>query len=96
MTTTAFAPTPQSEILAPAADPTAEAPTDDKPAAAAEVTEVPEKYKGKSTEDVIDMHQNAEKRLGEIQNELGTMRGLVTDLSSLQRPAILNMNYGLY
>jgi len=85
--TTAHRTKPQSEILAPAADPAAEAPTDEKPAAAAEVPEVPEKYQGKSVGDVIDMHQNAEKRLGEIQNELGTMRGLVTDLSALQRPA---------
>jgi len=86
--TTAYTTRPMSEILAPAADPAAEAPTDDKPAAAAEeAPALPEKYAGKTTEDVIEMHQNAEQRLGQIQNELGTMRGLVTDLSALQRPA---------
>jgi hypothetical protein len=34
------------------------------------------------------MHQNAESRLGEIQNELGTLRGVVTDLTQLQRTPV--------
>jgi hypothetical protein len=78
-----------SEILAPAeGTETAEAPTDEKSAAVEEerATELPEKYRGKEVTDVIEMHQNSEKRLGELQNEVGQLRGLVTDLSALQRP----------
>lgn len=48
--------------------------------------EVPEKYRGKSVDDVIDMHRNAERRLGELQNEVGSLRGLIRDLSVLQQP----------
>ena len=75
-----------SEILAPAEGAVEEAQTEESAAAEEVATELPEKYKGKSTADVIDMHQNAEQRLGQIQNEVGTLRGLVTDLSALQRP----------
>jgi hypothetical protein len=82
---TAYPNRPMSEILAPEGTP-AQAPT--APAAAAPTTStLPEKYQGKTVEQVAEMHQNAERRLGSIQNELGTMRGLVTDLSSLQRSA---------
>ena len=85
---TAFQPRPMSEILAPEAGSEAEALTDEKPAAEPEVKTddppAPTKYDGKSTEDVIEMHLNSEKRLGQIQNELGQMRGLVSDLSALQ------------
>lgn len=83
---------PMSEILAPAADPAAVAPTDDKSAATPETAKVdppavPEKYSGKTVDQVIEMHQNSEKRLGQLQNEVGSLRGLVTDLSTIQRPA---------
>jgi len=84
---TAWSSKPMSEILAPAEDSTIEASTE-APAEAAnvEVAEVPDKYKGKDTNAVIEMHQNAESRLGQLQNEVGNLRGLVTDLSALQRP----------
>lgn len=52
---------------------------------AADDSNVPEKYRGKSVEDVIKMHQNSESRLGQLQNEVGQLRGLVSDLSMLQR-----------
>jgi hypothetical protein len=48
---------------------------------------LPEKYKGKTAEEIAEMHMNSEKRLGQIQNELGNMRGLVSDLAQVQRPA---------
>jgi hypothetical protein len=84
---TAYKPRRMSEILAPAEDSAVEASTE-APAEAAdvEVTEVPDKYKGKDANDIIEMHQNAESRLGQLQNEVGNLRGLVTDLSALQRP----------
>ena len=84
--TTAYRSKPLSEILAPAADPEAQAQTDVKPAAAVAESYVPEKYRGKDVLSVIEMHQNAEQRLGQLQNEVGQLRGLVTDLSALQRP----------
>jgi hypothetical protein len=48
---------------------------------------LPEKYKGKTAEQIAEMHMNSEKRLGQIQNELGEMRGIVSDLSQIQRPS---------
>lgn len=77
---------PMSQILAPAPEVVSESEKAALAAAAAPVVAViPDKYAGKSVEQVIDMHQNAEKRLGEIQNEVGSLRGLVTDLSAIQR-----------
>ena len=85
---TAYRHRPMSEILAPAPETkekvetskgAAEPKTEDK-----EPT-IPEKYKGKSTAQVIEMHQNAEQELGRVRNEVGTYRGLVQDLSALQR-----------
>lgn len=86
---TAFKPRPMSEIVAiPAVPVVAEEPTAANPAVSAvEPTEVPAKYKDKSVDQVIEMHQNAEQRLGQIQNEVGNLRGLVTDLTAVQRPA---------
>lgn len=43
------------------------APSDTAPV----VPELPEKYRGKSVQDIIEMHQNAEKLAGRIANELG-------------------------
>jgi|14BtaG_2_1085337.scaffolds.fasta_scaffold00547_9 hypothetical protein len=48
---------------------------------------LPEKYKGKTTEEIAEMHMNAEKELGRVRNEVGTYRGLVNDLTNLQRKA---------
>lgn len=63
--------------------PTSEEPVEDSQEAAAD--DLPAKYKGKSVSEIVEMHRNAEKRLGEIQNELGVTRGLVSDLASIQR-----------
>jgi len=79
-----------SEILAPAPDVPAKTANTAEPVpvvaepAKVETPPAPSKYDGKTTEQVIEMHRNAESRLGEIQNELGTMRGIVTDLTQLQ------------
>ena len=86
---TAFQHRPMSKILAPAADVTPEPGQSVKPDPAAPApVEADVKYKDKTTEQVIEMHQNSEKRLGELQNEVGSLRGLVTDLSTVQRTSV--------
>jgi hypothetical protein len=47
--------------------------------------DLPEKYRNKSVEQVVEMHQNSERRLGQLQNEVGQLRGLVQDLAQVQR-----------
>jgi hypothetical protein len=61
--------------------------------AEAEVTEqpqeqstVPEKYQGKSLEEVVQMHQEAEKLLGRQSGEVGELRKVVDDYISSQTP----------
>ena len=85
--TTAYKHRPMSEILAPAAptkdEGSTEEPAKEAPAPAAKPLDP--KYEGKSVEDIIEMHRNAESRLGQVQNEVGSLRGLVTELSSVQR-----------
>ena len=39
--------------------------------------EIPEKYKGKSTADIVRMHQEAEKLLGRQSSEVGELRSVV-------------------
>jgi len=46
---------------------------------------IPEKYAGKTLEDVIEMHQNAEKVLGKQGMEVGEQRKLIESLSSQQQ-----------
>lgn len=43
-------------------------------------TQIPDKYKGKSVDDLITMHQNAERRLSQQGNELGEVRKLADQL----------------
>ena len=52
---------------------------------ATQETIIPEKYAGKSLEDVIEMHQNAEKVLGKQGMEVGEQRKLIESLSSQQQ-----------
>jgi hypothetical protein len=47
---------------------------------------VPAKYRGKSFADVVQMHENAESRLGAQGQELGVWRNLVSDLSAAATP----------
>lgn len=81
---------PLSKILVPQAGATGESqtPKDEGADDAGKDTKLPEKYQGKTLEDIIAMHQNAERRLGELGNELGTYRGLVSDLSKIQRQPV--------
>jgi hypothetical protein len=50
-----------------------------------EQDETPEKYRGKSIEDVIQMHQNAERKIGQTGNELGQYKQLTDQLLDLKR-----------
>ena len=46
---------------------------------AQEEPEVPEKYQNKSLQEVVQMHQEAEKLLGKQSSEVGELRGVVDD-----------------
>lgn len=46
--------------------------------------DLPEKYKGKSIRDIIDMHQNLEKAYGRHNNELGELRQLTDQILKQQ------------
>jgi hypothetical protein len=56
---------------------------------AAEVV-IPEKYQGKTFDDVVKMHQNLEKEYGRQANEVGTYRELVSSLADTKRSADLS------
>ena len=51
--------------------------------------EVPDKYKGKTAEDIIKMHQEAEKLIGKQAQEVGEVRKLADDLikQTLSKPS---------
>lgn len=58
----------------------------DKPEAAPEPeNSLPDKYRNKSVEDIIKMHQNAESELGRRGNELGQYKTLTDRLLELKR-----------
>ena len=53
--------------------------------------DIPEKYRGKSMQEIVKMHQEAEKLLGKQSSEVGQLRGVVDDyiqaqLSNQQAP----------
>ena len=53
----------------------------------AEAQSLPDKYQGKSLEEVVQMHQEAEKLLGRQSSEVGELRRVVDDyISSQQQP----------
>ncbi len=54
--------------------------------------ELPAKYKGKSHQDVIDMHKNLESAYGRMANDLGTQRKLTDRLLDLKRTDDLSQN----
>lgn len=96
MTDYAYKHRPLSSILAPAADPRRDEgqnenqPRDEQgrftsPEQQTQESDLPEKYRGKTAAEIAEMHMNAEKELGRMRNEVGTYRGLVNDLTSLQR-----------
>jgi hypothetical protein len=49
-------------------------------------TTLPEKYQGKSLEEVVQMHQEAEKLLGRQSSEVGELRKVVDDYIASQTP----------
>ena len=51
---------------------------------AQEEPEVPEKYQNKSLQEVVQMHQEAEKLLGKQSSEVGELRGVVDDYIQTQ------------
>ena len=46
--------------------------------------DIPEKYQGKSMQDIVKMHQEAEKLLGKQSSEVGELRKVVDDFISAQ------------
>ena len=51
---------------------------------AQEEPSVPEKYQNKSLQEVVQMHQEAEKLLGKQSSEVGELRGVVDDYIQTQ------------
>jgi hypothetical protein len=51
-----------------------------------EESSLPDKYQGKSLEEVVQMHQEAEKLLGRQSSEVGELRKVVDDYISTQTP----------
>ena len=51
-----------------------------QPEATEQVAEIPEKYKGKNLEDIVRMHQEAEKLIGRQAQEVGEVRRLADEL----------------
>lgn len=79
---------PMSSIIAPSTGHTADGPSVTPPEGTTPPeNQLPEKYQGKSPEQIAEMHMNSEKRLGQLQNEVGQLRGLVQDLAQVQRPS---------
>ena len=50
------------------------------------VSEIPDKYKGKSVEEIINMHQNAEALATRQGAELGQLRRLTDEVLNLKKP----------
>lgn len=59
---------------------------------AEDAPDIPEKYRGKSIQDLIEMHRNAESELGRKGQELGTLRSLTDQLLDLKRTEDLGRN----
>lgn len=57
-----------------------------QPAGTVQAPKIPDKYQGKSIEDLIQMHQNAERRLSQQGNELGEMRRIADGLIGIAKP----------
>jgi hypothetical protein len=55
---------------------------------------VPDKFKGKSREDIVDMYQDLHSQYGRMANDLGTQRKLTDRLLDLKRTEDLSNNSG--
>jgi len=49
---------------------------------------IPEKYAGKTTEELVEMHQNVEKMMSKQSNEVGEQRKLIQNLMAAQNKAL--------
>mgnify|MGYP000287644856 CR=1 FL=1 len=58
--------------------------TEVQPVVKAEAPEIPDKYRGKSLEDIVKMHQEAEKLIGKQAQEVGEVRKLADELLKQQ------------
>ena len=84
-------PTDNPEALEPVANlnettetvPEASAPETTPPVEEA-APEIPDKYKGKSIQDIVEMHQNAERLAGRQSAEVGELRNIVDDFITHQ------------
>lgn len=47
--------------------------------------QLPDKYKGKSLTEIVEMHRNAESELGRARNEIGQVRRLADELLGINR-----------
>ena len=61
--------------------------TTDEPTGSDGADDIPEKYRGKSLRDVIEMHQNAERQMGRSSNEVGELRNIVDTFIQSQMAA---------
>jgi len=61
---------------------------EETPEAEEQSYEVPEKYAGKTLEDVITMHQNAQRKLSEQGQEVGEQRKMIQQLLELQQASM--------
>lgn len=64
--------------------PAAEEPVKQPEAKKEETPEIPEKYRGKSLDDIVRMHQEAEKLIGKHAQEVGEVRKLADELLKQQ------------
>jgi hypothetical protein len=62
------------------------------PGSTDERSELPEKYRGKSVEDLVDMHRNAEAEIGRARNEIGSVRRLADELIGIRRAEMERAN----
>ena len=61
-----------------------EAPPEPTPEPTEQEDDLPEKYRGKSTAEIVRMHQEAEKLLGKQSGEVGELRKVVDDYIQTQ------------
>lgn len=72
------------EIVDPMVDQTDEVETTEPEPEESQGSEVPEKFQGKSFEDVVEMYRNLEKDYGRKGNEIGELRKLTDELLQLE------------
>ena len=73
-----------NEVMDINAEPEQEAPEEPTPEPTEQEDDLPEKYRGKSTAEIVRMHQEAEKLLGKQSGEVGELRKVVDDYIQTQ------------